>query len=85
MGFAEAEVSPLPLSWHGQQPEDVLELLYKSTVRVPMVLNVQPDEVKARIHQAILEGAEHYRTAAGISVKFLAKLMVTHKPLLRPR
>ena len=59
-GFVEPEVAEVPLFFYPETPEDVLELTYKSAVRIPMVLGLQTDEARERIHAAILEGAMRF-------------------------
>jgi hypothetical protein len=39
-----------------------------------MVLRAQSEEARARIHEAIISGAEHYRTQGVIHLRFPAVL-----------
>jgi hypothetical protein len=52
-GFAEPTFRRLPLVWIGDAPEAVLGLLYRGTVRTPMLIEAQKPEARAAIEQAI--------------------------------
>lgn len=64
-GFAETAFRSLPLAWSARAPEAVLDLLYRGTVRTPMLIEMQTPEVRAAIERAILGGAERYRRGDG--------------------
>jgi hypothetical protein len=64
-GFAEPVFQLLPLVWTGGAPRAVLDLLYRGTVRTPMLIEAQRPEVRDAIEQAILRGAERYRREEG--------------------
>jgi hypothetical protein len=57
-GFNEPSVRILQLRWRRKNPQDVLDLIYESIVRTPMILQAQSDDARERIHRAIVEGAE---------------------------
>jgi hypothetical protein len=73
-GFAAPGTASLQLIWQAKDPQAILELIYKGVVRTPMVLRAQTDEARARIHEAIISGAEHYRTQGVIHLRFPAAL-----------
>ncbi len=79
-GFADPEFQRLDLEWSCEQPEDVLEMIYKSIVRAPMVLERQTDEVRQIIDNEIKEKAEGYRRDGKIRVAFPAALFTATKP-----
>lgn len=79
-GFMEATTSIIPVTWRGKTPQDVVELVYKCMVRMRMVLEAQTAEARQRIHQAILEGAERYRTAEGIAIPASALMATATRP-----
>jgi SAM-dependent methyltransferase len=56
--FGEIAVAELPLVWALTSPQPLLDMIYKSTVRTAMLLELQPAEAGAKIHQAIVEGVE---------------------------
>lgn len=78
-GFSDPQVSRLELSWTADTPEEILELIYKSIVRTPMLLEAQTPEVRARIHQAIVSGASKYQTDETIELSFPAMMTVAVK------
>ncbi|NND71087.1 MAG: hypothetical protein HKN43_05880 [Rhodothermales bacterium] len=49
-------------------PLQILQLNYKSAVRLPMILNAQTPEARESNHQAIPDGSDRYRY--GEIVKF---------------
>lgn len=69
-GFAAPGTASLQLIWRTEDPQAILELIYKSIVRTPMVLQAQSEEARAHIHKAIISGAEHYRTRGVIHLRF---------------
>ncbi len=80
VGFSAPRVSRLDLKWTAAHPEDLIRLIYKSVVRAPMVLEAQTPEARDRIHDAILTGAEAYRTENAIEMAFPAMMTVATKP-----
>ena len=79
-GFADPAFRQLDLEWSCDKPEDVLEMIYKSIVRTPMVLERQTEEARETIHAAILEKAEDYRRDGKIRLAFPAALYTATKP-----
>ncbi len=79
-GFSKPEVSRLELKWTANRPEEILELIYKSIVRAPMVLEAQTPEARERIHEAIMAGAETHRSGDKIELAFPAMMTVVAKP-----
>ena len=73
-GFAAPTAKTLELEWQTSDPEDILELIYKSIVRIPMILLAQTDDARERIHRAIIQGAEAYRMKDTIRFGFPAVL-----------
>ena len=73
-GFTAPETTSLQLTWGTKDPQAILELIYKSVVRTPMVLRAQTEEARERIHKAIVKGAEDYRTQGVIRLRFPAVL-----------
>ncbi len=79
-GFAEARVSEIPLCFRPRSPEDVLELAYKSAVRTPMVLNLQSDAARERIHAAIRDGAKRFTKGGRMELAMPAVMASARKP-----
>ncbi|HEY8143330.1 MAG TPA: methyltransferase domain-containing protein [Kofleriaceae bacterium] len=67
-GFSQPTARRLELEWLAREPRDVLDLIYKSVVRTPMILLAQTEDARERIHEAIISGAEAYR--AGDTIRF---------------
>lgn len=78
-GFSNPEVSRLDLAWTANHPEEIIELIYKSVVRAPMVLEAQTPEARDRIHEAIIAGAEEFRSGSEIQLAFPAIMTVAKK------
>jgi len=79
-GFADVTVTELPLTWKIDGPRDVLAYVEKCTMRIAMVLDRQTDAARARIHDAILDGASAFRRGAGYEVAWPAVLVAGRKP-----
>lgn len=60
-GFENVEARVIDLRWRPRHAEDALELVYRSGVRTPMILEAQSPEARDRIHRAILDGTEQHR------------------------
>lgn len=73
-GFAATSTASLQLVWQTDDSQAILELIYKSIVRLPMILRAQSEVARAQIHQAIVSGAELYRTRGVILLRFPAVL-----------
>lgn len=80
VGFVDVQVTDLPLIHRATAPQEILSLLYRSTVRTSMVLERQSAEALDAIHQAILDGAEAYKVGAQYEIKWPAVVAVTRKP-----
>jgi len=52
--------------------EDVLDLIYKSTVRTALILELQTEEARKRCNEAIVAGLREHQTADGIRLRFPA-------------
>jgi hypothetical protein len=56
--------------WRGQTGDDLLDLLYKGIVRAPMLIEAQATDAKQAIINAIRSGAEAFRGAEGITMRW---------------
>ena len=81
VGFVEVEVNELPLVWEPTSPREVLDLIYKSTVRTAMLLEMQATDALERIHQAVLDGVLQFKRGDAFRVAFPAVMAVGRKPL----
>ena len=53
--FADIEVSEISLSWRPEEERDVLDMIYKSSVRTAKLLELQTSAALEKIHQHILK------------------------------
>lgn len=79
-GFTDTRTKTLPLAWRGPSGEALLEMVYKSVVRMPMVLEAQTESAREQIHAAVIEGAKAHRENEGIKIAFPALLAVAQRP-----
>lgn len=79
LGFRGVETRVLALSWEAGSGEEILEMIYKSIVRTPMLFERQPPEARERIHQAIVENAEQYRDGGKLKLGFPATLVTASR------
>jgi SAM-dependent methyltransferase len=73
-GFVTPKMSILPLAWRAERREDVLDFIYRGTVRMAMVLEAQAASARAAIHRAIVEGCEAFREGDAIDFRFPAAM-----------
>jgi ubiquinone/menaquinone biosynthesis C-methylase UbiE len=55
-GFVDVETQECHPVYEAGSPQEVLDLIYKSSVRTAMVLELQTEQAQHRINQAIVEG-----------------------------
>lgn len=79
-GFADVEVAEHGLVYEPQSAQQLLDLIYRSSVRTAMVLELQTKEALARIHEAILEGAQAYKRKEGFRIGWPAIIAAARKP-----
>ncbi len=56
-GFTNVEITEISLSWKPEEPRDVLDIIYKSSVRTAKLFELQTGAALDNIHQHILEQA----------------------------
>lgn len=78
-GFIAPEVTILPLCWRAAKPEDLLDLIYKSVVRMPMLLEAQAAQARHLIHREIVTVAEEFRDGNTLKIKFPAVMVTAGK------
>jgi SAM-dependent methyltransferase len=79
-GFELLQVCDLPLAFHLESPNTVLELAATSP-RVSLVLAQQSEADRQRIEAAIVEGAQAFRRGDRIHLPIPALLTVGRKPI----
>jgi hypothetical protein len=75
VGFADVQVREHAPVYEFSSPEDVLDLIYKSSVRTAMVLELQSEPARARIHQAIIAGARAFERGGTFRIGWPALVM----------
>ena len=78
-GFSGMEKQHMPLSWNIPEPEGVLTMIRRSTVRTAMILDRQTPEAREKIDARILEDARARLTDDGITLTFPALLVAANK------
>ncbi len=79
-GFDELKVDEVPLVWRYKSAESVIDMIYKSAVRLSMMLEHQTADARERIHQAVIEGAGKFRQYGGYAMAVPAVLVAARKP-----
>jgi SAM-dependent methyltransferase len=79
-GFVDTSVSELALDWQAPSVEAILDFIYKSSVRMSMVLERQAPDALDRIHRAIRENAEHFAHDGAYKMAWPAVLAAARKP-----
>lgn len=79
VGFANPSTQILPLVWKTDSPQSVVDAIYKSAVRTPMIIERQQSEIRERIHNHIIENVEKNRKNDSIELAFPAILATGDK------
>jgi len=79
-GFTGVEMDTLLLEWRPPAPDAVFDMIYKSVVRMPMILQAQSKTARERIHAAILEGLDFLRRDGEIVIALPARLFSGVRP-----
>ena len=61
-GFIETEVTEIRPIWRVTSGQQVLDMIYRATVRTAALLELQTPDAVQKIHNDILEGAEEYKS-----------------------
>lgn len=80
VGFTETEAILLPLVWQLPDPEAMLEVMQRATVRTAGLLQAQSAPALAAICAAVTAEAATYATTDGIAVPMGATLTAGRKP-----
>lgn len=79
-GFSDVAVQEHALRFELQSPQQALDLISKSSVRMAMVLELQTKEALACIHQAILVGVQAHKHKEGFRIGWPALVVSGRKP-----
>jgi SAM-dependent methyltransferase len=74
VGFTDVQAVVLPLVWELPQPEAMLEVMQRATVRIGGLLQAQSPDALDAIRAAVADEAATYATGAGIAVPMSAAL-----------
>jgi len=78
-GFSDIRISELTLHWQPNSGQELLDTIYKSTVRTAMLLEAQTGEARAKIHSEII--ASVTESTDPIDLPWPAVIAVARKPL----
>lgn len=79
-GFMDAEVNEHALVYELRSAQQALDLIYRSAVRMAMVLELQAKEAIGPIHEAILAGAQACKRKDGFRIGWPAIVAAARKP-----
>lgn len=78
-GFAEPTVTEIPIVLKCATGEDLLDIIYKSTVRTRALLEAQEPATREKIDHTIAEAAMEYETDSGIELPMPAIMASARK------
>jgi len=79
-GFGRVETRRHDCEWLGRDGRDLLAMIDRAFVRTPMLIEAQEPERRARIKQAIVDGAERFRQDGRIRLRFPCVVVAADKP-----
>ena len=80
IGFTNVSAAEHVCTWTGYDGRELLDLMDKSLVRVPMLIDHQTAEARERIKTDIVEGAEEFRQGNRIVLVFPYLLVTATRP-----
>ncbi len=78
-GFSDINISELTLHWQPNSGQELLDTIYKSTVRTAMLLDAQAEENREKIHSEII--ASVAESTDPVDLPWPAVIAVARKPL----
>jgi len=79
-GFLDISFRDLSLVWRTSSASDFLQVIYQGTVRTAVLLERQAPKLRDRIHQAIIDKAEEFRSGDTYQIGWSALLVTSCKP-----
>jgi hypothetical protein len=79
-GFKDVQTQECVPVYTPSSPQEVLDLIYKSTVRTALVLERQTDEARQRINQAIIDAAVRHQRGGDFKITWPANVASGRKP-----
>ncbi len=70
LGFSDIVFREAPAMWTGKNGQEVLDLVYRASVRLPMMIEAQPPAVRDAIRGQIVEQSEALRREGAISMSW---------------
>ncbi len=80
-GFLDPQLKTIPIVWRGQQPSDVVDVIYKATVRTRSIVDAQTEQACEKIHSALISGIEKFKLGDHYEIAFPAALVTATKPI----
>jgi len=74
-GFLDVKTKEIDFSWTTTSIDEILDMVNRSTVRTPMMLDAQTPEARNAIEIGIRERAGRYRTQGGFTTRWAALLV----------
>ena len=79
-GFDIIDVVELPLVFKAASPQSIVDLLHHATVRAAALIDLQTQDVRARVDTDILAAAKAHQAQSGLDLAFPAVMAVGQKP-----
>lgn len=80
VGFNDVATHECVPVYTPKSPQEVLDLIYRSTVRTALVLERQTEEARQRINQAIVKGVLKHKRGGGFQITWPANVASGSKP-----
>lgn len=78
-GFTDFTIEDIPLVWRYHSPETIVDMIYKSAVRLVMLLDLQTAEARERIHNTVIEEAGKFHRDGAFEMAVPAVLVSAQK------
>ena len=73
-------VKKLPLIWNADSEQAVVDVIYKSAVRTPMMIEMQKPDIVEKIHRDIIASAKAYRNGDSVGIPMPVIVVSAEKP-----
>jgi hypothetical protein len=80
VGFVDISVTEIPILGRWQGPRQVLETIFQGMARTSALIEVQTDETRAKIENAIIDRAKTFKKDGLIQIPMPATLASGRKP-----
>lgn len=79
-GFRDIEIKEASLSWQPQSASEILDMIYKSSVRTALLLEAQTPSSLAAIHEAIIGSAQQLSNGDHFDIPWSAVIVAASRP-----